>query len=59
MAKVIFGNHSSVLRQRYQDLIIPLRSLIPTKYAMWNEWRLRQSFKPLIWKSHDQDKFRL
>jgi hypothetical protein len=49
----------ALVRQRYQDLIIPLRSLIPTKNAMWNEWRLRQSFKPLIWKSHDQDKFRL
>lgn len=49
----------ALVRQRYQDLIIPLRSLIPTKYAMWDENRLRNSFKPLVWRRHDQDKFRL
>lgn len=49
----------TLVRQRYQDLIIPLRSLIPTKYATWDEARMRKQFKPLVWRSHDQDKFRL
>jgi len=45
----------ALMRQRYQDLIIPLRSLLPTRYATWDEWRLRRSFKPVIWTPHDQD----
>jgi hypothetical protein len=39
----------ALVRQRYQDLIIPLRSLIPAKYALWDEYKLRQTFKPLVW----------
>lgn len=49
----------ALMRQRYQDLIIPLRSLIPTNYAMWDESKLRHFFKPLVWRRHDQDKFRI
>jgi hypothetical protein len=49
----------ALVRQRYQDLIIPLRSLMPTNSATWDEWKLRQTFKPLVWRRHDQDKFRL
>jgi Protein of unknown function (DUF3800) len=49
----------ALMRQRYQDLILPLRSLTPTNYATWDENRLRKTFKPLVWRRHDQDKFRL
>jgi Protein of unknown function (DUF3800) len=41
------------LSQRFKDFIIPLRVLIPTKWAIWDEQRLRKRFRPLIHKPYD------
>jgi len=43
--------------QRYRDLVIALRSLIPSKWVIWDEKLLRKKFRPLIYKPYGSEQF--
>jgi hypothetical protein len=45
------------LAQRYRDLVIALRSLIPSKWVIWDEKLLREKFRPLIYKPYSSEQF--